>query len=204
LALGSLAGALGLAASAPRPAAADVAPSPTGLGGKRRVALPPINRRDENRCRWRNSKMGQANAARDKLFDLRECKNLAGSDASGKDIAGVLMNDGDFHEVKFEGTTMSKAVAVGANFEDANFKDAVVDRVSFDGSKLKNAIFKNALLTGTTFENADIENVDFTDAYIDSFGVRPLCANPTMKGTNPVTGADTAQSAGCNNLGLAR
>jgi len=44
--------------------------------------LPPIDKTDKNRCVLNSSKMGQANAARDKLYDLRQC-NLQGSDASG-------------------------------------------------------------------------------------------------------------------------
>ena len=35
--------------------------------------LPPIDRSDKTRCELRSSSMGQANAARDKLYDLREC-----------------------------------------------------------------------------------------------------------------------------------
>jgi hypothetical protein len=34
--------------------------------------------------------MGQSNAARDKLFDLRECK-LQGAKAIGFDLSGVIM-----------------------------------------------------------------------------------------------------------------
>lgn len=34
--------------------------------------------------------MGQANAARDKLYDLRQCK-LSGADAQGLDLSGVIM-----------------------------------------------------------------------------------------------------------------
>jgi hypothetical protein len=34
--------------------------------------------------------MGQSNAARDKLFDLRECQ-LAGAKANGFDLSGVIM-----------------------------------------------------------------------------------------------------------------
>ena len=52
--------------------------------------LPPIDRSDPNRCTLKSSAMGQSNAARDSLFDLREC-NLAGADAQGYDLSGVIM-----------------------------------------------------------------------------------------------------------------
>lgn len=170
---------------------------------RRKVAYPPIDRRNKNRCQWQSSAMGQSNAARDKLFDLREC-DMKGSSAADKDIAGVLMNTGDFSNVDFTNTVMSKAVAEKANLEGANFRNAVADRVSFAGSNLRNANFNNAVLTGAKFADADIEGADFSDSYIDQYGVRPLCQNPTMKGTNPKTGADTYESAGCYNQGLAR
>ena len=52
--------------------------------------LPPIDRNDPDRCTLKSSSIGQSNAARDKLFDLRECK-LEGADAQGFDLSGVIM-----------------------------------------------------------------------------------------------------------------
>ena len=52
--------------------------------------LPPIDRSDATRCTLKSSSMGQSNAQRDKLFDLRECK-LEGANAQGYDLSGVLM-----------------------------------------------------------------------------------------------------------------
>jgi len=168
-----------------------------------RIAYPPIDRRDKNRCKWVSSAMGQSNAARDKLLDVRECK-MVGSEAADKDVAGALMNGGDFSKTNFENAIMSKVIAENATFDGANFRNAVVDRAIFEKSSFKGAIFKNTVLTGTSFSSSNLENADFTDAYIESFGIKPLCRNPTMKGTNPVTGADTYESAGCENQGLAR
>jgi hypothetical protein len=51
--------------------------------------FPPIDYSDVNRCVLKGgSSMGQANAARDKLYDLRQCK-LSGVDATGYDLSGV-------------------------------------------------------------------------------------------------------------------
>ena len=36
--------------------------------------FPPIDRANKNRCKFSGSAMGQANAARDSLYDLRECQ----------------------------------------------------------------------------------------------------------------------------------
>jgi hypothetical protein len=38
----------------------------------------------------------------------------------------------------------------------------------------------------------------YSDAYIGQFDIRNLCKNPTLKGENPTTGADTRLSANCN------
>jgi len=50
--------------------------------------LPPIDRKDVNRCQLLSSSIGQANAARDKLYDLREC-DLRGQSGAGKDMSGM-------------------------------------------------------------------------------------------------------------------
>ena len=51
--------------------------------------------------------MGQANAARDKLYDLREC-DLRGQSAAGKDISGFIGSDADFSGVDFKEAQLSK------------------------------------------------------------------------------------------------
>ena len=84
-----------------------------------------------------------------------------------------------------------------SKFDGADFTNAIVDRASFKGSSLRGTIFNNAVLTGTSFENADVEGADFTEAYLGNFDIKNLCRNPTLKGENPSTGADTKASVGC-------
>jgi uncharacterized protein YjbI with pentapeptide repeats len=74
--------------------------------------LPPIDYSDKTRCVLNSSSMGQANAARDKLYDLRECK-LSGSDASGYDLSGVIMTKTDVSNAKFVESQFSKAYLHG-------------------------------------------------------------------------------------------
>lgn len=170
-------------------------------GGTKDFKLPPVDFSDKTRCVLNSSKMGQANAARDKLYDLRQC-NLSGQDASGFDLSGVIMTKTDLSNANFKEAQFSKAYLHDSNFEGADFTNGIVDRASFKGSSMKGAVFQNAVLTGTSFEGADVENVDFTDAYIGDFDIKSLCKNPTLTGENPKTGADTFGSAGC--LGLKR
>jgi uncharacterized protein YjbI with pentapeptide repeats len=68
--------------SAPLPAQAD--------GQTEKFKLPPIDFADKNRCTLNSSTIGQANAARDKLYDLRQC-SLSGANAVGFDLSGVIM-----------------------------------------------------------------------------------------------------------------
>lgn len=69
--------------------------------------LPPIDYADKTRCVFQGSNMGQSNAARDKLYDLRECK-LSGKDASGLDLSGVIMTNTDVSNTKFAESYFSK------------------------------------------------------------------------------------------------
>lgn len=172
----------------PLPAAAD--------GQTEKFRLPPIDRADKNRCSLNSSSIGQANAARDKLYDLRECA-LSGSSAPGFDLSGVIMSKTDVSKTDFKEAYFSKGYLQDSNFDGADFSNAIVDRATFKGSSLRGAIFQNAVLTGTSFEGADVEGADFTEAAIGSFDLKNLCKNPTLNGENPTTGADTRLSVGC-------
>lgn len=72
--------------------------------------FPPIDRKNANRCRFVSSAMGQANAARDSLYDLREC-NLDGKSAADFDISGALLAQGSFKKTNFKNAQLSKARA---------------------------------------------------------------------------------------------
>ena len=140
--------------------------------------------------------MGQANAARDSLYDLRECK-MTGSSAAGFDISGALLANGDFSKVDFKETQLSKVYAPGATFDGADFTNGVVDRAYFNGASFRGAIFQNTVLSSTSFDQADLTDTDFTDAYVGQYDQKKLCKNPKLTGENPTTGQPTRASAGC-------
>lgn len=158
--------------------------------------LPPIDKSDPRRCQLVSSSIGQANAGRDKLFDLRECV-LTGQTAEGKDLSGMIASDSDFSGINFKAAQISKSFAKNSKFIGCDFTNSVSDRVSFDGSDLSKSIFVNAVLSSSTFTDTNLQDTDFTDAYIGPFDLKTLCANPTLKGENPVTHRDTKDSAGC-------
>lgn len=158
--------------------------------------LPPIDTKDPNRCTLTSSNIGQANAGRDKLYDVRNC-DLRGQSAAGKDLSGIIAADADFSGVNFKEAQISKALARDSKFVGCDFTNAILDRVSFDGSDMSSSVLTNSVLSGTTFEKANLKDTDFTDAYLGPFDLKNLCANPSLKGKNPTTGADTFESAGC-------
>lgn len=163
--------------------------------------LPPIDKSDLKRCVLQSSSMGQANAARNKLYDLRECKLDRNSQSgAGKDLSGALFSEADFTGIDFKEAQLSKVYARNSKFVNCDFTDGVIDRVNFDSSDLTGAIFKNAVLSGTTFTDANLKDTDFTDSYIGPFDLKKLCSNPTLQGTNPVTKEDTKLSATCGDF----
>merc|ERR1712100_887780 len=107
------------------------------------------------------------------------------------------MANGDFSKTDFKEAQLSKVYAPGAKFDGADFTNGIIDRAFFKGSSFRGTLFNNAVLSGTSFDEADVTDADFTDAYLGQFDQRKLCKNPTLKGENPTTGAETRISAGC-------
>ena len=89
-------------------------PCPLGKiqGQTKTFKLPPIDVADKSRCELKSSSMGQANAARDKLYDLRMCK-LSGAKAAGFDLSGVIMTQTDVSKANFQDAYFSKAYLHG-------------------------------------------------------------------------------------------
>jgi uncharacterized protein YjbI with pentapeptide repeats len=119
-------------------------------------------------------------------------------------LQGIVFVTSFYFYVKYQATHGSLtfvrnlfSLSAASNFDGADFSNAIVDRANFQGSSLRGTIFNNAVLTGTSFDDADLENSDFTEAAIGIYDLRNLCKNPTLKGENPVTGADTRLSVGC-------
>lgn len=81
-------------------------------GQTEKFKLPPIDFNDKNRCKLNSSTIGQANAARDKLYDLRQCQ-LSGAKAQGFDLSGVIMSKTDVSKANFQDAYFSKGYLQG-------------------------------------------------------------------------------------------
>jgi len=172
-------------------------PSASADGSTYFSKLPKVDHStDKERCIFTSSSMGQANAARDSLYDLREC-TISGIKAEGVDISGAFLAGGDFSKTNFKEAQLSKVYAVGAKFDGADFTSAVLDRGQYRDASFRGTIFNNAVLSGASFEGADLTDADFTEAFIGDYEQKQLCKNPTLTGENPTTGAPTKESLGC-------
>jgi uncharacterized protein YjbI with pentapeptide repeats len=134
---------------------------------------------------FKSSAMGQANAARDKLYDLRECP-MSGKDATGADIAGMrtypwppqtlshsrlrtgaIMAKGDFSKVKFKDAMMSKVCCfmllfhAPALISNSNFSSSVIPIPSLPRPQV--------FAQGANFDGAD-----FTNAVMDRGNYRKV------------------------------
>ena len=72
-----------------------------------------------------------------------------------------------------------------------------LELASFDDADLTNAILQGAFVTGASFKDVILTGSDWTDVILRKDTYQMLCTNPTAKGTNPVTGADTRESLNC-------
>lgn len=72
-----------------------------------------------------------------------------------------------------------------------------MEDTSMDGASLKDTIAIGAYFGQSVLETASVENADFTDAQFPTKILPLLCLREDLKGTNPVTGVDTRDSAMC-------
>jgi uncharacterized protein YjbI with pentapeptide repeats len=66
-----------------------------------------------------------------------------------------------------------------------------------DGASLKDAVAIGAYFDKSVLDTASVENADFTDAQFPRKTLPLFCLREDLKGRNPVTGADTRESAMC-------
>jgi uncharacterized protein YjbI with pentapeptide repeats len=111
-----------------------------------------------NRCVLVSSSMGQANAARDKLYDLREC-DLRSQSAAGKDMSGMIASEADFSGVSFKEAQISKYVGCTlTHFRCAHSWHLTHVMVYFCGAVARNRAFaRNSKFVEADFSNAIVD-----------------------------------------------
>lgn len=130
--------------------------------------------------------------------------NLDRSDFSKQNLKGVafqqsIVRDSNFKGSNLVGSSFFDATLDGSNFEDADMSLANVEMAQFNRANLKNTVLREMYVSGATlFEGvANIEGSDWSDTFLRADQKKYLCAHPTAKGTNPVTGVDTRESLMC-------
>jgi uncharacterized protein YjbI with pentapeptide repeats len=83
------------------------------------------------------------------------------------------------------------------DFSGADIRGSSLEDTSMDGANLKNTIAIGSYFSKSILDVASLENADFTDAQFPVKTVPLLCAREDLTGTNPVTGAETRESAMC-------
>mmetsp|Transcript_15168 Transcript_15168/g.37190 ORF Transcript_15168/g.37190 Transcript_15168/m.37190 type:complete len:245 (-) Transcript_15168:2368-3102(-) len=124
-------------------------------------------------------------------------QDFADKNYKGKDFTQVIAKGTNFAKSNLQGCRFYKAYLVNADFSDADIRGAAMEDTSMDGASLKNAIAVGSYFGDSILETKTVENADFTDAQFPVKALPQLCEREDMKGTNPVTGADTRESAMC-------
>lgn len=128
-----------------------------------------------------------------------------GSSMAGRDLTGAQLATEEFAGVNLDGTNLSRSNLVGTVFSTstlngtifhgANLTQTIMDQVRMINVDLSDAILEDAMMLRTEFRNVNIEGTDFTDAILNAFQTKQLCA--IAKGTNSKTGVETRDSLGC-------
>lgn len=109
----------------------------------------------------------------------------------------VIAKGTKFMNSNLQGCRFYKAYLVNTDFSGADLRGAALDDTSMDGASLKGAIAAGAYFSESILDVATLENADFTDASIPRKTLPQVCERSDVKGTNPVTGVDTAESLMC-------
>lgn len=124
-------------------------------------------------------------------------QDYANKNYKGKDFTQVIAKGTNFAKSNLQGCRFYKAYLVNADFTDADIRGVSMEGTSMDGASLKNAVAVGTYFGDSILDVGSIENADFTDAQFPVKALPQLCEREDMKGTNPVTGADTRESAMC-------
>eukprot|EP00238_Polyblepharides_amylifera_P011524 CAMPEP_0196580832 /NCGR_PEP_ID=MMETSP1081-20130531/30904_1 /TAXON_ID=36882 /ORGANISM="Pyramimonas amylifera, Strain CCMP720" /LENGTH=186 /DNA_ID=CAMNT_0041900833 /DNA_START=354 /DNA_END=914 /DNA_ORIENTATION=- len=124
-------------------------------------------------------------------------------DYSHEDLVGAIFAEAGLKEANFEGSDLraaafSRSVMYKANLSGADLTDTMMDYVVLRGANMRGSLLINTNFIRSDLGEVDATDADFTDAIIDKYQLKSLCA--TASGTNPVTGVDTRESLRCDDV----
>jgi uncharacterized protein YjbI with pentapeptide repeats len=124
-------------------------------------------------------------------------QDFSNNDYKGKDFTQVLAKGTNFAKSNLQGCRFYKAYLVNADFSDTDIRGVSMEDTSMDGASLKNAVATGSYFGNSILDTKSVENADFSDAQFPVKALPLLCDREDLKGTNPVTGVDTRESAMC-------
>ena len=130
--------------------------------------------------------------------------NLDNSNFANQNLKGVafqqsVVRDTDFSNSNLVGASFFDATVDGSNFNNADMTMSNIEMAQFNRATMKNTIARDMYVSGATLLEGilDIEGSDWTDTYLRADQQKYLCAHPTAKGNNPITGVSTRESLQC-------
>jgi uncharacterized protein YjbI with pentapeptide repeats len=124
-------------------------------------------------------------------------QDFSNGDYKGKDFTQVLARGTNFAKSNMAGCRFYRAYLVNADFSDTDISGVSMEDTSMDGASLKNAVATGSYFSKSILDTESVENADFSDAQFPVKALPLLCDREDLKGTNPVTGVDTRESAMC-------
>lgn len=138
-----------------------------------------------------------ASSAAIRAFDdvQANTKNYAEQDLAKAEFANVRLENANFSGANLRGAVFNGSVLKNANLHSVDFSDGIAYLSDLSGVDLTDAVLTSSMMLKSSFKGAKVDGADFSFALLDRDQVAELCK--TASGVNPVTGADTRESLGC-------